>query len=61
MSDSINLTLTIGEANLILEALGNIPYHRVYELIGKIQHVAQEQLEDMASVQDKKNGGEHAE
>ena len=31
----INLQLTIDEANLILEALGNLPFIKVYALIGK--------------------------
>jgi hypothetical protein len=42
----INLKLTIDEANLILEALGNLPFARVYALIGKIQQQASQQLND---------------
>ena len=40
----INLQLTIDEANLILEALGNLPFVKVYALIGKIQEQAGQQL-----------------
>ena len=40
----INLQLTIEEANLVLEALGNLPFARVYALIGKIQEQAGQQL-----------------
>ncbi|MCB0207852.1 MAG: hypothetical protein KDJ52_00900 [Anaerolineae bacterium] len=40
----INLQITIDEANLVLEALGNLPFARVYALIGKIQEQAGQQL-----------------
>ena len=40
----INLQITIDEANLILEALGNLPFVRVFALIGKIQGQAGQQL-----------------
>ena len=40
----IKLQLTIEEANLVLEALGNLPFARVYGLIGKIQEQAGQQL-----------------
>ena len=40
----INLEITIDEANLILEALGNLPFVKVYALIGKIQEQAGQQL-----------------
>jgi hypothetical protein len=40
----INLQLTIEEANLILEALGNLPFVKVYALIGRIQAQAGQQL-----------------
>lgn len=40
----IKLQVTIEEANLILEALGNLPFARVYGLIGKIQEQAGQQL-----------------
>ena len=44
MNESINLTLTIEEANKILSALGNMPYAEVYSLIRKIHEQAGEQL-----------------
>ncbi|MCB9304643.1 MAG: hypothetical protein H6566_28750 [Lewinellaceae bacterium] len=40
----ITLKLSIEEANLILEALGNLPFKRVYPLIGKIQQQASVQV-----------------
>ena len=40
----INLKVTIDEANLILEALGNLPFNKVYALIGKMQEQARQQL-----------------
>lgn len=40
----ITLTITIDEANLILEALGSQPFNKVYSLIGKIQAQAAAQL-----------------
>jgi hypothetical protein len=42
----INLELTIQETNLVLEALGALPYARVYELINNIHRQAQAQAED---------------
>ncbi|WP_157520708.1 hypothetical protein [Herbidospora daliensis] len=36
----IPLSLTLGELNVVLEALGNLPYVRVYELIGKLHEQA---------------------
>ena len=41
----INLQIDIDEANLILEALGTMPFVKVYALIGKIQAQADEQLQ----------------
>jgi hypothetical protein len=40
----INLTVTVDEANLILEGLGNLPFSKVYALVGKIQDQAGRQL-----------------
>lgn len=40
----ITLKLSVGQINLILEALGNQPYLRVYELIELLQTQAQAQL-----------------
>jgi hypothetical protein len=41
---NINLQLSIDETNLILEALGNLPFSKVYALIAKIQAQASQQL-----------------
>lgn len=40
----INLKVSIDEANIILEALGGLPFSKVYALIGKIQEQAGQQL-----------------
>jgi hypothetical protein len=40
----LKLTLTLDETNLILEALGNLPFARVYTLINAIQAQASGQL-----------------
>ena len=40
----INLQLNVEEANLVLTALGNLPFIQVHELIGKIQCQASAQL-----------------
>lgn len=42
----INLVLTIEEANLILESLGQLPFAQVHQLIGNIQQQAATQLQD---------------
>jgi hypothetical protein len=42
----ISLTLTIDETNLVLEALGNLSFARVFAVIGKIQEQARQQLSD---------------
>jgi hypothetical protein len=41
----LKLTLTLDETNLILEALGNLPFVRVYILINAIQQQAKTQIE----------------
>jgi hypothetical protein len=41
----IQLDLSIEETNLILEALGQLPFARVYALIGRIQEGARQQLD----------------
>jgi hypothetical protein len=40
----INLTLHIDDVNVILEGLGNLPFAKVYVLVGKIQEQAAEQI-----------------
>jgi hypothetical protein len=42
----IKLELAIEDVNLILEALGSLPFARVYTLIGKIQQQAAQQLQE---------------
>jgi len=46
---NIQLDLTIEETNLVLEALGAMPFARVYALIGRIQERAREQIEAQAA------------
>jgi hypothetical protein len=43
----IKLELEIDETNLILEALGQLPFARVYTLIGRIQEQARAQLQSV--------------
>ena len=40
----ITLSLAVEEVNLVLEGLGNLPFAKVYELVGKIQGQASEQI-----------------
>jgi hypothetical protein len=42
----ITLELTLAETNLVLEALGTLPYARVYELINKIHQQAEDAVEE---------------
>ncbi|MFI0960704.1 hypothetical protein ACH4S8_04715 [Streptomyces sp. NPDC021080] len=42
----ITLTLGLDETNLVLEALGQMPFARVYQLIAAIQEQAHKQLTD---------------
>ena len=41
----IQLSLTLEETNTVLEALGQMPYARVYQLVQKIQQQATEHLQ----------------
>lgn len=43
-SKAVELSLTLAEVNQILEALGNQPYVRVFQIIGKIQQQVEGQL-----------------
>jgi hypothetical protein len=54
--NNIQLELTIDETNLILEALGALPFARVYTLIGKIQECARKQIGDPAAGPNGPNG-----
>ncbi|MER5649286.1 hypothetical protein [Streptosporangium sp. NPDC002524] len=51
----INLTLTLPEVNQILDALGNLPYAQVYELVATVQQQAQGQL-GLTSVPEERHG-----
>ena len=42
--EEIKITVTIDEANLILEGLGLLPFAKVYGLVAKIQEQASGQL-----------------
>lgn len=42
----IQLNLTLEETNTVLEALGQMPYARVYLLVQKIQQQATEHLQE---------------
>lgn len=44
MQPQITLNLSVPETNLVLEALGNLPYVQVCELITKIHQLAEPQL-----------------
>jgi hypothetical protein len=46
MAENLYLHLTLEETNLLLEALGQMPYIQVHQLIAKIQQQASEQLEE---------------
>jgi hypothetical protein len=48
---NIQLDLTVEDTNLILEALGALPFAQVYTLIGRIQECARKQIEDQAATQ----------
>jgi hypothetical protein len=41
----VHFQLTLDEANLIFKALGQMPFSEVYELIGKLNEQANQQLQ----------------
>ncbi len=43
----IHLKLTVDEINVIFEALGEQPFSKVFELIGKINDQANGQIDDI--------------
>lgn len=43
--NNLRLELSIDDTNLILEALGNLPFARVFQLIGRVQEQARAQVE----------------
>jgi hypothetical protein len=42
--NTITLTLTIDETNLVLDGLGRMPFAKVYAVVGKIQQQAKAQV-----------------
>ncbi len=48
--DNINIELSIDEINLIIKTLAKEPFKDVYELIGKINEQADDQLKKANSV-----------
>lgn len=53
---TIKLDLGIDEVNLILEAVGQLPFARVYKLVGRIQEQVQEQLQTSEPAQQQEDG-----
>lgn len=45
MEPQVNLTLSVAEINLVLNALGKLPYENVAQLIPKIASQGQSQLD----------------
>ncbi|MEZ4362929.1 MAG: hypothetical protein R3B48_22245 [Kofleriaceae bacterium] len=45
---TLEFELTLDETNTILEALGALPFARVYAMIGRIQEQARKQLAEPA-------------
>ena len=56
-NDEIHLKLTTEEANILLEALGNLPFIKVYALIGKIQSQAAAQVATATSAAQQTQAG----
>ena len=50
-NEKINLELNVDDVNLILKALGSMPFNQVYELIGSIHQQANQQLFDIDGTQ----------
>jgi hypothetical protein len=48
--EEIQLTLTIEETNKIIKSLAQEPFKEVYELIGKINAQADEQIKKLNSI-----------
>ena len=45
--EHINLSLTLEETNLIIKALAKEPFQEVFELIGKINEQADDQIKKL--------------
>lgn len=50
-SKTVEVSLNVAEINQILEALGNQPYVRVFQLIGKITQQVEGQLSPRSQAQ----------
>jgi hypothetical protein len=48
----IELQLTFDEVNLVLKALGSLPFSQVFELIGKIHDQANDQVRNNTNTND---------
>ncbi|CAN5918005.1 hypothetical protein BH11BAC7_BH11BAC7_37150 [soil metagenome] len=46
----VTFTVSLDEANLLFKSLGRMPFEQVYELIGKMNEQANQQLSGNASV-----------
>lgn len=57
---TIKLELEVDETNLILEALGAMPFVRVYQLIGRIQEQARAQVQTPEDATGPVGGGKGA-
>jgi len=44
MEKEVKISLTFEEVNIVLKALGNLPFNQVYEIIGKIHEQANQQI-----------------
>jgi hypothetical protein len=51
-TQEITLKVNTDEANLVLEALGNLPFVRVYALIGRLQQQAAAQFAKESAAQE---------
>jgi len=54
----LQLTLTVADINQILEALGRLPYARVFQLIGRIQQQAEAQHQHHDDARHQPGGGD---
>ena len=43
-TENINVTISVNEVNMVLNALGNLPYLDVFALIDKIKDQAEQQV-----------------
>jgi hypothetical protein len=59
---AIQLDLTLEETNMVLEALGQMPYARVYLLVQKIQQQATTHLQgERTTLEKRRQNGKQAE